>query len=140
MPPSKDPRSKKRQRSCFESALEVSTPPVKKSKTALEIEPTCDHRPPRFWDTLSKIRLSRGAIREFERRIADTARQQQIPRALDCQSLAVGNLGQLERFSRHGGPDLAHLRGVRVLPYEIVLYSVLMSSRSLPLWLPWRAA
>lgn len=117
MPSLEDPRSNKRQRNCFESALEVSTPSVKKSKTA---ESTCDHRPPRFWDTLSKIRLSRGAIREFERRTADTARQQQIPRSLDYQSLAAGNLGQLERFSRHGGPDLAHLRGVRVLQHDIV--------------------
>jgi hypothetical protein len=75
-------------------------------------------RPPRFWDTLSRVRLSRGAIREFDRRTSQTGRRQQLSRPSRLLPFPAGNLQQLRRFSRHGGPDLAHLRGVSVLSNE----------------------
>lgn len=117
--------SKKRQRDFIESAPEGPTPAAKKQKFTPETELHWDHRPPRFWDTLSKVRLSRGAIREFERRTSQTGQQRRRPVSPRAAASSVGNIQQLKRFSRHGGSDLAHLRGVSILLDETNSHRIL---------------
>jgi hypothetical protein len=99
--------SKKRRR----PPSEEPAPAAKKQKAATEGGRGCGHRPPRFWDTLSKIRLSRGAVREFDRRTSETRQRQRLSAPSTIPTLPARHR-PLQRFSRHGGPDLAHLRGV----------------------------
>jgi hypothetical protein len=105
---------KKRRRDSFESLLEDSpedSPSGKREKATSEARVVHGHRTPGYWNRLSKVRLTRGALREFDRR---TSRPE--PRLLTSRSNAdaspeLGTKG-LEQFSRKGGPDLAHIRGV----------------------------
>ena len=70
------------------------------------------HWPPGFYDRLSKVHLTRGALREFERRTAQSKLlSPPIPNSCTITSSEPTNQ-QLKRFSRHGGPDLTHIRGV----------------------------
>ena len=70
------------------------------------------HWPPGFYDRLSKVHLTRGALREFERRTAQSKLLfPPIPNSCTFTSSEPTNQ-QLKRFSRHGGPDLTHVRGV----------------------------
>ncbi len=65
-----------------------------------------------FWDSLSKQWLTRGALKELNRRNgrrdgpAITAPEGRL-------SLAVHSVGQVKCFARQGGPDLCDLKGVR---------------------------
>lgn len=74
-----------------------------------------------FWDTLSKIRLTRGALKEFDRR----CRQEKSPLCLtNAQTQTLDypegqKLQQLRSFARVGGPDLSHLRGVSLFYIEM---------------------
>lgn len=63
---------------------------------------------PEFWDRASKIFLTQRAIRELDRR-------QKSYSALQFTHPDV-RPSDLARFSRHGGPELSHLRGVRLTP------------------------
>lgn len=100
-------------------------PANKVRKATIETEVNRGHRPPKFWDTLSKVRLSRGAIREFDRRISQTRRQQRLAPSFGPLLSGAGTIQQLKRFSRHGGPDLTHVCGVRVLPIGAISQDVL---------------
>ena len=66
-----------------------------------------------YWDNLSKVTFSKGALKEFDRR---TPRPSRI--SFDSQ-LGLGSgktselSSQLERACRRGGLDLQSLRGVR---------------------------
>ncbi|KAH6976808.1 hypothetical protein EDB80DRAFT_757450 [Ilyonectria destructans] len=87
--------------------------------------------PPRFWDDLSEIHLTRNALGELDRRNAKVARDStrrrkcRIRRATveKIESPQPGFLGQcsptclrqIKRFATHGGPDLSNLRGYRAL-------------------------
>ena len=68
-------RSKKRLRDFLESVRDHSgndaERPAKRTRTAL-LDVHTVHRPPGFWDSLSKIHLTRGALREFDRRSAQS--------------------------------------------------------------------
>ena len=73
--------------------------------------------PPAFWDNVSKIFLEEGALREFNRRNAESASRhiksnatqssQLIPAATYLSRISNAEFGQLKRFSRHGGPDIS---------------------------------
>ncbi|KAL9081421.1 MAG: hypothetical protein Q9159_007326 [Coniocarpon cinnabarinum] len=65
------------------------------------------HRPPEFWDNLSRQFLIHSALAEFDRR-AQTIEQSPIPRSNPHRHPTKA---QLQRFARHGGPDLSSLRG-----------------------------
>ncbi|KAK2759835.1 hypothetical protein FQN54_002569 [Arachnomyces sp. PD_36] len=92
-------------------------------------------RPAAFWDNLSKIWLTKGALRELDRRNSESASQlSQTPSPKPHRPLTrqfVANMGKkypvedasdssgsfkyeqlpgLKRFSSHGGPDLSDLR------------------------------
>ncbi|KAK0886891.1 hypothetical protein LTR02_017729 [Friedmanniomyces endolithicus] len=75
-----------------------------------------DNYPADVWDNLSKITLTRKALREFDRR----TRENRHPQAARVQETAPRLLRsavrRLERFARNGGPDLSKLRGYAALP------------------------
>ncbi|OAG34276.1 hypothetical protein AYO21_11558 [Fonsecaea monophora] len=112
-----DPRSKKRQRDTDESVPKDSPedPPSAKRRTRTSEAGTYQwHRPPSFWNRLSKVHLSRGALREFDRR---TSRAEQRALTLHSSINTSSRPGtkSVKRFSRHGGPDLSHIRGFAIL-------------------------
>jgi hypothetical protein len=72
----------------------------------------------RFWNTLSKVWLTPSALREFDRRTAqsfeqrctsDVERRSRKRPFVDISHLSAASL---KRFGRRGGPSLADLRGV----------------------------
>jgi hypothetical protein len=96
---------------------------------------------PAFWDTLSKIWLTKHALRELNRRNAkplphSSSRQAHQPvtrnflaevkkRRKSTQSVGdfLHNCSpkisrDIELFARHGGPDLSDLRGVCIMKYQ----------------------
>ncbi|KAK0891091.1 hypothetical protein LTR91_024871, partial [Friedmanniomyces endolithicus] len=72
--------------------------------------------PPDVWENLSKITLTRKALREFDRR----TRENRPPQAARIQETAPRLLRsavrRLECFARNGGPDLSKLRGYAESP------------------------
>ena len=66
--------------------------------------------PPRFWDNLSRQWLTRRALRELDRR-AEELQQKSLP---DLGTRKTPCKIQLQRFARHGGPDLSSLRAVSI--------------------------
>lgn len=112
-----EPKSKKRRRSSTHS--EESHPIAKKQKPASESHFQPQHRPPSFWNTLSKVWLTRAALKEFDRRHIQEAVQQcytPIPSSISPNGPARP---RLKRFARRRGPDLSHLRGVRLYVFSI---------------------
>ncbi|KAJ9493410.1 hypothetical protein H2202_011120 [Exophiala xenobiotica] len=109
-------KSRKRQRSSPEPEDFEPEPIAKKQKSLSESRNLPRHRPPSFWDTLSKIRLSRGALREFDRR--NIEEKVQSPCTITPKvEYPTGRARLLvKRFARRGGPDLSHLRGLANLP------------------------
>lgn len=90
-------------------------PPTKKSKTRNGIGRKAWESweyPPEFYDTLSKISLTRRALKELNRRNRASRSHPSLPlpsaSALSCTRPSR----DLGRFARHGGPDLRDLRGV----------------------------
>lgn len=71
-------------------------------------------RTPSFWNKLSKVPLTRGALREFDRRTSAAAQNWLSL----CGIALTGDVGtpNLKRFARHGGPYLSRLRGVSSVP------------------------
>lgn len=101
-----------------------AVPPEKKIKTGseIELEPELDaweswKYPPQFWDSLSKIELTRRALEELNRR---TKTRYSLPSPLQPRTTTSGDLA---RFTRHGGPDLRDLRGVSVRRGRPSLYA-----------------
>lgn len=75
--------------------------------------PRAGYYPPRFWDTLSKVYLTRGALKEFDRRSKQTGPLPVTkPKAPSSTRLLRSNLHYLRQVAREGGPDLTSLRGV----------------------------
>ena len=139
MPVPEEPTSRKRQRASPEPATDHQSPVVKRQKKEATSrqrqpaspEPTTDHQSPvvkrrksnseeddwsgypdSFYDTLSRIRLSRGALRLYDRRIDQTQCSPSLLPKPTTPSLPGQDLHKIKQFARHGGPNLAHLRGV----------------------------
>ena len=105
--------SKKRRRSVPLHLLSPeSTSQAAKRIKSLLTPVTHPSRPLNFWATISKVRLSRGALREFEQRNSQIEKQASKPLFPVFNHTFVGSHLDLSRFARRGGPDLAHLRGV----------------------------
>ncbi|KAK0247039.1 hypothetical protein LTS09_017825 [Friedmanniomyces endolithicus] len=106
----KEHRQRKRGRDQLASEESGSQVNAKRQKRS------ADNYPPDVWDNLSKITLTRKALREFDRR----TRENRHPQAARVQETAPRLLRsavrRLERFARNGGPDLSKLRGYAVLP------------------------
>ncbi|KAI1463973.1 uncharacterized protein F4812DRAFT_444051 [Daldinia caldariorum] len=93
-------------------------PPTKKAKTRIETERKAwesRENHPKFYDRLSKISLTHGALKELNRRTRSHGSHGSHPSppahpitdTLTCIRPPL----ELVRFSRHGGPDLHDLRG-----------------------------
>ncbi|KAM3417079.1 hypothetical protein BST61_g8655 [Cercospora zeina] len=86
MPPIEDDYQRKRRRNHFAREDIEEQPIAKRTRTGFHDYPS------HFWDALSKITLTRRALKELDRRTAvDTKR--------------------LLHFAKNGGPSLDHLRG-----------------------------
>ncbi|KAL1952989.1 hypothetical protein VTO42DRAFT_3785 [Malbranchea cinnamomea] len=78
-------------------------------------------KPPAYWDNLSKIWLTKGALREFDQRNSYLTPSQKYPKPVSrrprlqfardpLHGCSPECLKQIKRFSRLGGPDLSDLR------------------------------
>ena len=105
-------RPKKRPRDCLGT---ISGDPCEQTERGRQRKRTArgdsqtGHWSPGFWNHLSKVHLTQGALREFERRTAP--QRPPVPNTVLATSTESGTRW-LQRFSRHGGPDLTHIRGV----------------------------
>lgn len=101
---------------------------TKRRKTSPSSEP-----PPAFWDNLSKIWLTRGALKELDRRNSQASQSAHSPehkqlivtrkqeRVEALCSHDPSSFKDVESFARHGGPDLSDLRSVRLQYHTIFL-------------------
>jgi hypothetical protein len=91
----------------------TSQPLLKRQKRS---HPTSGYQPPAaFWDNLSKIWLTKRALREFDRRNSQLAPSP--PRSLYRRPhgpVTRRTLKDIKRIASDGGPDLSDLRGVCV--------------------------
>ncbi|QPH15597.1 hypothetical protein C2857_000037 [Epichloe festucae Fl1] len=83
-----------------------------------------DIPPPRFWDELSSIPLTRKALRELNRRNIAGGRpsRHQEPEQTSRPAPTI------ERFARQGGPDLTDIRGCRLRDKTVTAMSSSQSS------------
>ena len=82
---------------------------VKRRKAALS-----SGYPPKFWDTLSTVRLTCRALREIERRTAQSrfAPVTNVTRTNTSRRILRSDSRRLAKLAKDGGPDLSALRGV----------------------------
>jgi hypothetical protein len=66
-----------------------------------------------FWDSLSKVWFTKGALKEFDRKTAQPTHPTRPAPIGQCDWRRISYSHQIKRFARHGGPDLCNLRGVR---------------------------
>lgn len=123
--------------------------------------PSGPQPPSAFWDNLSKIWLTKHALKELNRRNTEIASSplnlsyKQTPRRVSRVALAelkevckpsqcaadfLRNcvstcLKDVQRLSRHGGPDLSDLRGVSIITHLPVLELTFLSAVS-QIWKP----
>lgn len=84
-----------------------------------------------FYDSLSKVWLTRRALKELDRRTRQ-ANSPQRPASAPRRVYRESTSKQIQRFARHGGPDLRDLRGVRLNCQSVYIISnqFLVSSSS----------
>ncbi|KAK0615137.1 hypothetical protein B0T17DRAFT_497610 [Bombardia bombarda] len=131
------PQNRKRERANEPSRADIDHP-AKRAKTRSEIELEAWaswEYPPEFWDRLSKISLSRRALKELDRRTRTRRRHPSPPSVRASPSRRAFSRASrgLARFARHGGPDLRDLRGYPHPPTDRqnpVAMSASRSSRS----------
>lgn len=104
------------------------SPLTKREKGTTEAGVYRGHRSPGFWNRLSKVHLTRGALREFDRRTLK-AEQLVLKPHSSIHSKSGPGTKSVKRFVRHGGPDLTHIRGFAILPNHNDTMSPLDSSR-----------
>ncbi|KIW78602.1 hypothetical protein Z517_08440 [Fonsecaea pedrosoi CBS 271.37] len=119
-----EPESRKRQRSSQGPADLEAEPVAKKQKPLSESRdlPCRDlrcRRPPSYWNTLSKVHLTRGALWEFDRRSIEEKVQSPCTFTPKVGYPTGRAVLRLKRFARCGGPDLSHLRGLADLPLSV---------------------
>ncbi|KAL9117935.1 MAG: hypothetical protein Q9187_005522 [Circinaria calcarea] len=133
-----NPRKRQRPEQHSPQLNRISQPPLKRGKLDHPQSEVRSRTPAAFYDNLSKVWLTKGALRELDRRNAQSAprspcssrwgshrpftrhalaesegKNRLIQSASDflchCTSKC---LGDIKRFAKHGGPDLLDLRGV----------------------------
>jgi hypothetical protein len=106
-------------------------PPLKRRKLDRAVFDAQNQPPTTFWDSLSKIWLTKRALKELDRRNAGTVGELPCFEREDTKRLTRGGLAEwkrrtrpasvpafgssIKRFARHGGPDLLDLRGAGIL-------------------------
>ncbi len=119
-------------------SIETSQPMLKRQRLS---HPSGSQPPPAFWDNLSKVWLTKRALRELDRRNTQAVSNlphplyRQAHRPIARKSLVESKrnrqftqynpdylrshgpkiLKDIKLFARHGGPDLSDLRDVRVV-------------------------
>lgn len=131
------PSPRKRQRSEPPEQTGTSQPVLKKQRLN---HSGGSRPPPAFWDKLSKLWLTKRALRELDRRnsqaalspsrsphrrarrpvtrkfIAEEKTDCQVAQCTDYLSRCTPRiLKNISLFARHGGPDLSDLRNVRMV-------------------------
>jgi hypothetical protein len=119
----------------------LPSPPSSKRHKKLQHHSLGYFDTPAFWDNLSKIWLTKHALRELNRRKAKPHSHSSSPlahqpvtrnflaevkkRRKPTQSIsdflhncAPKTLKNIKLFARHGGPDLSDLRGVCIMRYQ----------------------
>ena len=99
----------KRKRVTSTEATPTSDPPPQPPKGQKTLSRLHNGPSPSFWDSLSRVWLTRCALREFDRRTVKLV----VPTQKYPPDLKGYPVKELERFARHGGPSLRDLRGVR---------------------------
>ena len=136
-PELQQPCGRKRKRGVTEEehstiAATSPQPPWKRAKRPFQSRQEANTT---YWDSLSKLPFTRGALKELNRRNRETAspvRAGIIRRPdLSREPAALKNCpSQLKRFARHGGPDLRDLRGVSFA--QVMSRPSLICSLSIP--------
>jgi hypothetical protein len=121
----KDCQQRKRQREQSANEADESQLSAKRQKRR------SDNYPPHVWDNLSKITLTRKALREFDRRIRENRRPQVARVERTAPRLLRSDTRRLERLASNGGPDLSKLRGVSV-QWQFNVWRDAKTSRSTP--------
>jgi len=145
------PGPRKRQRSESPEQTGTSQPPSKKQRLS---HPSGSQPPPAFWDNLSKLWLTKRALRELGRRNSQAAAnssrsphrrarqpvtRKYIAEQTNCQvahctdylsRCKPGILKNIGVFARHGGPDLSDLRHVCIAKRLLCLKLTLLVSRT----------
>ena len=127
---------------------ETSQPRSKRQKLS---HPSESQPPVAFWDNLSKVWLTKRALRELDRRnatpspprsshrrphrlVTRRARAELKKRREPTQSTVdffchcgPGCLKDIKLFARHGGPDLSDLKGVCIAKYLLVPHLTILS-------------
>ncbi|KAH8701336.1 hypothetical protein GQ44DRAFT_831942 [Phaeosphaeriaceae sp. PMI808] len=90
-----------------DSESQPQQPPAKRRKHSSSSSSSSQSGlPPEFWDKLSRVPLSRGALRELNRRTI----QPIVPQQRAKRDIEDSQVKQLQRFARYGGPDLRRIR------------------------------
>jgi len=144
MATSPNSRLHNRKRQHTEAALSQDNPPSlpsKRFKSTREPYPSSNLPPPAFWDNLSKIWLTRQAVKELDRRNAQSNRsptqykvrkprtrsadrklkqkaQAAVPVSEYLLRAPQADITLLKSFARQGGPDITDLRGVCTISYH----------------------
>ena len=134
-----NPRKRQRSEQYLPQQNRTSQPLSKRQKHSHP--PIGSHPPPAFWDNLSMVWLTKGALRELDRRnalsqsapslscslhkrshrpftqhaVAKVDKSYRYPQSASeflCHC-TTESLKDIKRLARHGGPDLLELRGVR---------------------------
>ncbi|KAF2009987.1 hypothetical protein BU24DRAFT_455168 [Aaosphaeria arxii CBS 175.79] len=98
--------SHNRERADLGSPHQVRT---ERSETTISNEYPTYQLPPQFWDNLSKIWLTKNALRELKRR--NEQQEKRLPPPQSHRPVTRSFPATIRRFSRKGGPDLSDLRG-----------------------------
>ena len=104
-------RKRRRQASADQPLVDTQLPPWKRAKKPFRSQREAETA---FWDSLSKLWLTRRALREFNRRNDAAAKAGHY-------QLDNTRAPSIKRFARHGGPDLGDLRGVWMMYIEELL-------------------
>ncbi|KAI9765644.1 MAG: hypothetical protein M1840_007201 [Geoglossum simile] len=103
---------RKRKRTVIEeeqSVVETSSPlpPWRRAEPSFQSQQEANTA---FWDSLSKVWLTKRALEEFNRRTARPARPVH-PAPIDQRDWRkISSSDQIKHFARHGGPELGNLR------------------------------
>lgn len=132
-----DHPQRKRRRSLSSACDDIEEQPSAKrrKKAGIVDDNNNNNYPPEFWDALSKITLTRRALKEFDRRTAveKSAVEKSAPELLaaaaveerSTRRLLRSDTMKLRRFAQNGGPNLNSLRGVS-MPHIFAHRSILM--------------
>lgn len=151
-PPS-NPRKRQHSEQC---PFELSGAAQLASKKQKLSHPSASQPPAAFWENLSKIWLTKRALRELNRRRTQfapsppSASCRRLPRPVTrrvrtelqqdrqptqsaadfLHNCAARCFKDIQVLSRHGGPDLSDLRGVCIIRYLLVPELIISSSVS----------